>query len=509
MKQTQLFYILIFFFMSSCIHISPNSSVQDDVPTDYRSPANVSDLIEGTEKLKRDIKSEKVFNEKTCVSYIGAVTEYLYYLPADHFIPKSNSELSLLKRQGPQIVDTIFSIRLELKKRLAKMSLGKRLEPACVNKVREAFQYARFAEEYLLEWLHGVGVYQHRDVPVFAGGKPNLWSAEKSVELKGGDVLLIRGKSYISAMIARIADEEGNFSHVAVVGEDPQGKKYVIESLIHTGVIITPLEKWRQEQLARAALYRFYEPAIAQKAAKYAYELGVQSQNKNIRYDFAMEERDYSTMFCSEVVKYAYDRASGGGLQVPLYMSSLDKFKNRAFPANMGVLKNKIFAPFDIEVDPQFELIAEYRHRPYLRKVRVDDAILQSMYSWITDKNYQYQSTPNHAVKALLGKTIRQFGLMKETLPSYMPVKTINVVLQFESVYAILFDNLGRKETDYYRQHGHMMSFHDMIQVNEDLRRADCSQNLSQPQRAGQISSEFHWFFAPKQRKACADWAQN
>lgn len=500
MKHIHLKKIMpLFLCLAACTH----SQVETAQTTSYRSPASVASLIEGSEKILKDIKNPQKFNQQNCENYIGSVTEYLYYLPSDYFIPKSYSELALLKKEGPKIIDTIFTIRTELKKRLSQMTLQKRMDTDCVNSIREAFQYARFAEEYVLEWLYAMDIYKAYNGPVLTGGKPYTWSHSSKVELKSGDVLLIRGKSHVSAMIARIADQEGNFSHIAMVGEDPQGRKYIIESLIETGVIITPLEKWQKEQLARVALYRFYNAEIAAKAGKYAYQLGVQSSQKNIRYDFTMNEKDYSTMFCSEIVRYAYDVASGGGLKLPYYMSSLNKFKGRAFPANMGVVQNQIFAPFDIDVDPQFELVAEYRYRPYLRKVRVDDAVLQSIYGWITDRNYQFQSTLGHSAKALLGKTIRQFGLMSDTLPTYMPVKTINIVLQFETTFAALFDNLGRKETEYYRQHNHMMTFQQMMQVNEEFRRQDCANNLADPRDTG-ATSKFHWFFSPLKRQNCA-----
>lgn len=468
-----------------------------------REPTSVITLIEGSAAILQDVRDPKIFNEATCESAILNVTDYLFHLSSDKFIPKSASEMSLMRRQGPSVIDNIFNIRLALKKRISQMTLKKRLDDRCINKIREAMQYARFTEEYVMEWLYSQGVYSGAAKKVLDGGRPYTWSKHSKVELKSGDVLLIRGKSHVSAMIARIADEEGNFSHTAIVGQDSKGNKFVVEALIETGVIMTPLKKWQEEQLARVSLYRFYDSAIAAKAGLYAYNLGAKSSQSNIRYDFGMNEKDYSTMFCSEVVRYSYDAATGGGIKLPYYMSTLNKFRGKPFPANMGIVQSKIYAPFDVDVDPHFEMIAEYRYRPYLQTVRGHDAVLQSMYEWISDKNYRFEPTLIHSVKALLGKTLRQFGFMRESLPSYMPVKAINVVLQFETAFGVLHENLKKHEAAYYRQYGHMMTFKDMMSVNEKFRLQDCLDEIKGRGEAG-LSSKMHWFFSPSRGESCA-----
>ena len=58
------------------------------------------------------------------------------------------------------------------------------------------------------------------------------------LEFKTGDILIARGTAVVSSIIARLGDEEGDFSHLAIVSEDVHGKKYVVESLIQTGTII-------------------------------------------------------------------------------------------------------------------------------------------------------------------------------------------------------------------------------------------------------------------------------
>src|SRR5690606_18022859 len=134
-------------------------------------------------------------------------------------------------------------------------------------------------------------------------------------KLQSGDVLLIRGSSHVSAMIARIGDEEGNFSHLAIVGEDSKGELHIVESLIQYGTVVTPLEKWRRlEKVSRVALYRMPDTEMARKAARFMYDKAQAALDagKGIRYDFYMDDDDYGDLFCSEVVRYAFDGVSKG-----------------------------------------------------------------------------------------------------------------------------------------------------------------------------------------------------
>lgn len=475
----------------------------------YRHPASTQELIDGSQRVLNDISNPQVFNAGTCQTFVNKVTDYLYYLPADHFLPKNTDEVGNLKAYGEELIDTIFQIRVALHGKLQEFDSRGELNTECVNKIREGFQYARFAEEYLLDWLYQNKVFTFKKAAIMANHKPNTWTNPKfaGFELKAGDALLIRGKSYVSAMIARIADEEGNFSHLAIVGEDKAGKKYIVEALIQHGVIVTPLEKWRQQEDARVALYRQPNQELAQKAARAIYDRAKSAldRKKGIRYDFAMDDDNYESLFCSEVIRYAYDIASGGDFMVPKFRSTVAKFKNTDYPTSLGVTKKSLFAPYDIEVDPRFEFVAENRHQPLLRQVRMQDAVLQSMYSWMIDKDYTYYPAASHSLKAMFAKLVRQFGIAKDTLPKYMPVASIKTNVQFEVVASLLEKNIYAKEKAFYDKHGFSPSFQDMLAINDEFRRQDCAKHEEYRKAQNSVfvddkntsrdTSEFHWFF--------------
>lgn len=499
-------------FLASC----KSTDIAQHPIKNYREPASSQELILGAQRVLNDISNPQVFNPQTCSSFVNSVTNYLFHLPADHFIPKTDQDIAQLKNVGPEVVDTIFNIRIALHDKLQEFDSKKNLPLPCVQKMREGFQYARFAEEYLLEWLTQQKVYSFKEAPILVNSKPSTWTNPKyeGFTLKSGDVLLVRGKSHVSAMIARIGDEEGNFSHIALVGEDAKGKLHVVEALIQYGTIITPLEKWRQSYDARVALYRSHDPELAKKAGRIMYDKARKALDakKGIRYDFKMDDDDYTEFFCSEVVRYAYDIASGGRIKVPQFRSTLTKFKDREYPESLGVTKETLFAPYDIEVDPRFDFIAEYRHYPLLRQVRMQDAVLQSMYSWMIEKDYKFYWAPQHSGLAYIAKIARQFGLVSETLPKYMPIQSIRTNVKFEAVAKTLQDNLYTKEKEYYAKNKYLPSFQEMLKINEDYRLKDCllREESVKAQRTAYEGdptkadrSKFHWFFRSKTAKSC------
>ncbi|AHI06753.1 hypothetical protein BDW_11265 [Bdellovibrio bacteriovorus W] len=512
MKSYKVAFLASAMFLASC----KSTDFAHQPVKNYREPASSQELIQGARQVLNDISNPQIFNPTSCPTFVNSVTNYLFHLPADHFIPKTAQETEQLKTAGPEVIDTIFNIRVALHDKLQEFDGKKTLPLACVQKLREGFQYARFAEEYLLEWLIQQKVYTFKEAPILVNAKPSTWTnpSFEGFKIKSGDVFLVRGKSHVSAMIARIGDEEGNFSHIAIVGEDSKGQLHVVEALIQYGTIITPLEKWRKSYDARVALYRSKDSELAKKAARVMYDKARKAldQKKGIRYDFKMDDDDYSEFFCSEVVRYAYDIASGGRVKVPQFRSSLTKFKDREYPESLGVTKETLFAPYDIEVDPRFDFVAEYRHYPLLRQVRMQDAVLQSMYSWMIEKDYKFYWAPQHSGLAYIAKIARQFGLVSETLPKYMPIQSIRTNVKFEAVAKTLQENLYSKEKEYYAKNKYLPSFQEMMKINEEYRIKDCllreesvkSQQAAYDRDSTKVDrSKFHWFFRSKTAKSC------
>lgn len=471
-----------------------------------RSPQNSDDLISGSQRVLEDLRDPKMFNARTCAPYIGAITERLAALPSKHFAPASAQEARRLKKEGPTVLRTLFAARLVLRERLREFTLSGALDPACVDLSRRGFRYLRFTEETLMEWLQTNEVFLPSKPPILAGDAPHTMINPKfsDARIRAGDIFMVRGKSYISAMIARIGDEEAQFSHAAIVGQDPKGGLHVVEALIQYGTIVTPLAEWLKQEDSRVVLFRQPDAEMATAAARAIYDRAepFYRRGKNIRYDFAMDDRDSSTLFCAEVLGIAYSDASGGKFLMPLHRTQSTKFRGTGFLESLGIGQDSFFAPGDLEVDTRFELVAEYRHWPLLRRVRMQDSVLSSLYSWMIERDYRFRWNDNINVKTYLGKVLRQAGFLSNTLPTYMPMDAIRTSLQFEAAAGALEDHLFEREDRFFEKNGYSYSFREMLAINEEFRKKDCEiHRRAQRSNRGPVIgdySRFSSFFSPK-----------
>ncbi|MEI6154750.1 MAG: YiiX/YebB-like N1pC/P60 family cysteine hydrolase, partial [Deltaproteobacteria bacterium] len=131
-------------------------------------------------------------------------------------------------------------------------------------------------------------------------------------DLHSGDILVSRGGAPTSAFIARGNDYPGNFSHIALLYVDETTHMpSIIEAHIERGVVISSLEEYLKDVKLRIMVMRVRadhplmvkDPMLPHRAAKMAYD-GV--KNGHTPYDFAMDFKEPSKQFCSEVASQAY-----------------------------------------------------------------------------------------------------------------------------------------------------------------------------------------------------------
>src|SRR5690606_40469455 len=101
---------------------------------------------------------------------------------------------------------------------------------------------------------------------------PPAFDTGHNIPFRSGDLILMRGSAHNSAAIARIGDVDTQFSHIAIVYVDPDGKHWIVEALIEDGSVVKPLESVLDHGLGRAVLYRHRDPDLAARAAKLAYD---------------------------------------------------------------------------------------------------------------------------------------------------------------------------------------------------------------------------------------------
>lgn len=479
------------------------------------------DLINEVNEILTALQDKDIFNADTCHDFIEDKTAAAFKLRTADFIPEADSDREMLRKESVNTINKLFEIRLALHQRLVHFHDNGQIKDnadKCLNSIREAHQFIRFAEEYLMEWadieanraiFHGDSSYTLVN-PQFAN----------DFKLQTGDVLAIRGTSYVSAMIARLGDEESIFSHAAIVGEDKDsGRQYIVEALIPRGLVATELDTWLKEtgsKEARISVFRYKQKGgpdnLPADAGKFIYSL-INKGSVAYPYDFSMDDSDPSMFFCSEVAQFAYKNASGDNVILPRFRTMATKLGGTHFFKDMEIKINKseptVFSPIDIETDPRFELVADFRNVKLLPEARRMDAVLQSVYKWMTnDKSkgrYEFLNSSRHVLLAALGKVARQFGLGAEIMPTHIPFATTVTLAKFNELTNILLNNLEEVEKENKKQGGFSLSFQELMDANDDFRIKDCllnkeyldliSRDNSHSYLPPQNKSKFHNFF--------------
>ena len=204
----------------------------------------------------------------------------------------------------------------------------------------------------------------------------------EGVTIRSGDILVSRGGYPTSALIARGSDYPGNFSHVALVHVDAATHDAVaIEAHIEAGVVVSPVQKYLDDTKLRILVLRpradlpqmLADPLLPHLAASAMLSRATTS---HIPYDFAMDYRDPSRLFCSEVASAAY---LGQGVTLWTGLSTISRPGLMRWLRDFGVRHFETQEPSDLEYDPQLVVVAEWRDRTMLMHDRIDNATLDAM----------------------------------------------------------------------------------------------------------------------------------
>jgi hypothetical protein len=306
-----------------------------------------------------------------------------------------------IQERAPELMKRIFAIRMQLRDRIADWrSRGFMTRPVEIS-LRDVFRIARYGSDMLGEmWIRHARLGDGEKVRrAFSGTDYNTfvhpkYDSGENIAFKSGDVIVVRGAAHNSAAIARIGDVDSLFSHVALVYVDPEGKHWVVEALIEDGSVITPLEHFLDHGLGRAVLYRYMDPDLAARAAKIMDERVLASKNgfaRHIPYDFSMRLSGKRKLFCAKLVHLAFKEASNGQVRLPAFKTRFDP-RNRPFYRDIGVKAKQTFSPGDLDLDPAFDLVAEwqdYRATPSLRR---QDMIMTKFFDWMENHGWRFKS---------------------------------------------------------------------------------------------------------------------
>jgi hypothetical protein len=297
----------------------------------------------------------------------------------------------------------------------------------------------------------------------------------QELTLHSGDILVSRGGAPTSALIARGNDYPGNFSHVAQFYVDEKtGVPGIIEAHIERGVVVSTMEEYIQDKKLRIMVLRprpdlpqmKADPMLPHKAAQRAYEAAT---SKHIPYDFEMDFRDPSKMFCSEVASYAYHTQGVELWKGTTRMSAPGVVKWLSW---FGVTHFETQAPADLEYDPQLSVVAEWRDPETLWKDHVDSAILEAMlegadegdgipYAW-------WKLAPARLVKAysVLLNVFGKVGPMPEGMDATAALRNLEVTAR----HAQIREQVEAQALAFQEQQGYRPPYWELVRMANKAR---------------------------------------
>ncbi len=503
---------LIFSFGGVLFWVSKHSSLRESQSQRGIASIEPADITRDLLRFKNTFTSN-AFRIETCERILQSEFEKLTRYNFREF------NIQSIQPTAFQLMNQVFSIRTDLRERMIQL-----LSPAirsdsltesdrsqiekCAWAFRRAFRGMRVLEDYLGEASAGFPFDRERGaggsqaskasiMPAFQGG-PTFLLWNRKFNLPGaqyvprsGDIILSRGTASTSAAIARISDEDTNFSHLSIVWIDPDTSKpehqriQTIEAHIEIGTDLFSWNQYVSDEKVRAVVFRYNNPdqedekdaEIAHAAASKIRHIALNHKAKKgsrICYDFTMNMNDRTCIFCSEIIRIAFEDAGISG--IPLFPSPINP-KNRNFVEKIGVTERVTFAPADIEIDPRFDLIAEWRDHHRIHRTHFMDAVLTSMYRWMDDMNYELYPSGEHKFLASFGYTLRRIPLLDRTVKAQFPLNmkkdAIETVQVLNTVVNRLADYIDLEEQKLLHSGPKRYSPREMAETLEYYRTED------------------------------------
>lgn len=481
--------IVIVFFTLGVLLVVKNSSEFNKAEFSSHSKGlftleTFQDYLTEKRKIFRD---RTLYRGQTCQQEIKEIYDEVASLKLTDFDQKN------IKESFNQILKLLFSFRIEIRKIFQDEYHRGQVSKECAFAHRRLFRTIRVVEDF----VGMVGVADLRK-PALDDGSKNREKILRAFEgqaenflhnedyatndpLKyipqSGDVLLSRGSATVSAAIARITDEDSNFSHIGIVYIDPKTKKVeTIEAHIEKGTVVADISEYKDNKV-RALVFRFNDPSktkeenanIAHEAASKA-RAKIKEYNKkfgsskypNVCYDFTMnvdnpiniepsdDPANRKCLFCSEVVSLGYSLLDKK-YKIPTFFSLLNP-KNRKFIEDIGVNVKETFAPADIEIDPYFDLVLEWRDYHRIHQSHRMDAALTAVYSWMDDYNYQFFVPRDIARKTEIGYLLRRIPIfdklsgVSSKFPINLPKSGITAMQLIDLLASTLYNYLEDEE---------------------------------------------------------------
>lgn len=447
-----------------------------------RQPASVSTgpelPLKTFARQQTDLVTDASYNSQSCAGVLSDLFQGLQKV--DNWDAYSNEALT---QQSVETIDALWQLRLALHQRLVDVT------PACSVAIRNIFHRLRDDEDYLGEFAYhepaldpakmqfqqqARPIYDRKSYPPYLVRKD---ADDPKFKFKSGDLMLARGVSFISAIISQISTDRSQFSHVVFMNVDSKTDvPNTVESYIGVGVAPYKIDYALKNENARLLLLRPKDPALGERAAGFAMKAAAE----HVPYDYSMNFKDYSAMSCVAVAVYSFDKASQGQTMIPMYPAQLN-FHNADFLSKMHLHNGEMITPDDLEVDPRFDLILDWRDYRLTRDSREKDAVLAGMVHWINDLGYKFHSTGKSLFVTDVLRPAREtfaWPLLKAItkapdIDPRLPKDTLGLMTELNDVATNVGKELRDQDEGYFAAHQRPMTRPQLDAVVEKMRLAD------------------------------------
>lgn len=461
------------------------------------APPKLDNLLEASEQIAADVEDHAF--PQFCSSYLGELEKSI-----DAMDVKS-LPVSQLSVDAESIAKNSWEIRSTLHSRLSEV------DKKCALQIQASFRQFRFIEDYLLEMSRKVTHnkpaeidFQKQPVPILDNSASFYqFRANADAKFQPGDLLITRGVSFLSGMIARLGKRSTQFSHVVMVSQDPVTKETkTIESYVGVGVAFYDMDFALRNENARILWLRAKDQSLGLKASEKMSALVKERLDaKNpIKYDYELNFNDPKTMSCAEVSQVAFQMADEK-FRIPYYPNQISGAKS--IIERLKLVEGDTYEPGDMEIDPRFELVGEFQDLRLTRDSRQKDAIMSAVFDWMENKDYELKDDMKSKMAGGIIYSVRRtflWPLVKKLLKlddfsKEIPRNMLRTVTLINELGAVMLAELQAKDLEFEKLHGVPMSYMDFYKTLEEMRAEDLKLYKNKKTRK---KAKFHKWIRPR-----------
>lgn len=430
--------------------------------TGHRNPSsdqemNLTQIIEGIKVTSEKQKTD----HSICKAEYDALYQRLFNLAGDTTYFDMNNVEGIDRE-----IKASWMARLALKDTFKDFDAN----VDCLKSATDVFRGLRYVEDYLIEMRIALTANAPVEYTNLKGEFPYLLVNPKYEndfksyeELKSGDVILSRGNAFSSAAIARIGSNDYQFSHLSFVYKAPESTEtYTTEAHIEIGSVTAPVIEHINGKNAREVVFRYQDSDVAHRASKNIYErvLARQKTKKGIEYDFSMDYKDDERLFCSEVISSGFKKVLPDADYFPMFKSTftpgmipfLNTIGVPATKENIDTLN--VFSPGDIQFDPRFEMVAEWRNPKKMEENRMKDFILTKIFERM-DEGYKIDPTFKMDAQSKAFWLLRRLPIVKkfvaEKFPLNMTPSQMELFMALDKLGDSIYKEIEKASLEYDR----------------------------------------------------------